>query len=266
MKACTAESVPKPAVPEFGVQYIDYSYDVPSTYGIDQFTGKTVIIQQSYRVDQKSVQLIVKNQQYASIVDDSGNTTTIYYNFRYKGAYGDEWRYYPFGDSGQGAHRFGLYDINIPAAFPATDSQYTNITLYMGLLFGVEANELTIGDQIDFQVQAQVGHINPPIDGFYSFSGQKSEWSPTQTITIGENSVTTAPQPNSTNPAVNPTEAPATTPTSTPTSPNIDNQPETVPLDTFIAVTVALTLTITALTLLLLRRQRKTACIRRGPA
>lgn len=33
-------SISKPSVPEFTVKYVDNSYDVPPTYGIDQYTGE----------------------------------------------------------------------------------------------------------------------------------------------------------------------------------------------------------------------------------
>jgi hypothetical protein len=36
-------SILKPSVPEFAVKYVGYSYDVPPTYGIDQYTGEPVI-------------------------------------------------------------------------------------------------------------------------------------------------------------------------------------------------------------------------------
>ena len=32
--------IPEPYVPEFTLKYVDYFYDVPPVYGIDEFTGK----------------------------------------------------------------------------------------------------------------------------------------------------------------------------------------------------------------------------------
>ena len=72
VKPAFAES-PKPSVPEFSLKYIDLSYDVPPTYGIDQYTGKTVITQDGYRVDNRSIQFTIKNQPFTPYMDSSGN-------------------------------------------------------------------------------------------------------------------------------------------------------------------------------------------------
>ena len=36
--------VTNPSVPQFTVQYVDHSYDIPPTYGKDAYTGQTKII------------------------------------------------------------------------------------------------------------------------------------------------------------------------------------------------------------------------------
>jgi hypothetical protein len=41
--APASASIPKPSVPEFTLKFVDYSYDVPPTYGIDPYTGKVVM-------------------------------------------------------------------------------------------------------------------------------------------------------------------------------------------------------------------------------
>jgi hypothetical protein len=82
----------------------------------------------------------------------------------------------------------------------ASNSEYTDVVLGLPFLFGVE--NPPVGSQVDFQVQALIGHIDYAGDGFYSYTGQKSDWSNTQTITIGESQT--------------PTPSPATTPTTTP--------------------------------------------------
>ena len=182
-----AQSIPKPSVPEFTLKYIDLSYDVPPTYGIDEFTGKTVIKQEGYRVDNQSIAFKIKNQPFVSYTDEDGNFTSLFYNFRYKGHYGDEWRNYPFSGSGQSTHRYEWYETISPK-FPISNSIYTEAAIPLHELFGV--NKPTIGSAVDFQVQALIGHIDPittgPIagDGFYRFTGQSSDWSNTQTITI----------------------------------------------------------------------------------
>jgi len=51
-----------------------------------------------------------------------------------------------------------------------------------------------IGDQIDFQVQAHVGHEEER-DVTIVFVGESSGWSPTQTITIPSSDGSPAPSP-----------------------------------------------------------------------
>ena len=68
-----AQSIPTPSVPEFTVKYVDNSYDVPPTYGTDQYTGQTIIIQDGYHVDNRSIQFIIKNQPFAPYADSLPN-------------------------------------------------------------------------------------------------------------------------------------------------------------------------------------------------
>jgi hypothetical protein len=98
---------------------------------------------------------------------------------------------------------------------PASNSEYTDIVLSLPYLFGVQ--NPPVGSQVDFQVQALIGHIDYAGDGFYSFTGQKSDWSNTQTITIGESQT--------------PTPSPAATPTPT-TSPELTPTPSQEPQQT----------------------------------
>src|SRR3989304_3159711 len=187
-----ASGIPKPSVPEFTLRYIDLSYDVPPTYGIDQFTGKNVITQEGYHVDNQSIAFKIKNQPFTSYNDSSGNNINLYYNFRFKGHFGNEWIYYPFSDNGQGTRRYSaMFYVLIDQSpkLPASNSEYTDIVLGLPFLFGVE--NPPVGSQVDFQVQALIGHIDYAGDGFYSFTGQTSGWSNTQTLTIGESQTPT---------------------------------------------------------------------------
>ncbi len=181
-----AQSTSKPSIPEFTLKFVDYSYDVPPTYGIDQFTGKTVITQEGYRVDNKSVVFTIKNQPFISYNDSSGYNISLYYNFRFKGHFGDEWGYYPFSDNGQGTRRYSAMFYLLIDSSPelaASNSEYTEIAL--GLPFLFLADNPPFGSQIDFQVQALIGHIDYEGDGFYSYTGQRSDWSSSQTLTVG---------------------------------------------------------------------------------
>ena len=196
--------IPNPSVPEFTLKSVDYSYDVPPTYGIDQFTGENVITQSGYHVDNQSVAFKIKNQPFTSYNDSSGNIINLYFNFRFKGNFGSEWRYYPFSESGQGTVKYStlfyLLTDQSPK-LPASNSEYTDIALGLPFLFAGDTP--SVGSQVDFQVQALIGHIDSIGDGFSGFTGQTSDWSNIQTITVGESQI--------------PTPSPAATPTSTPT-------------------------------------------------
>jgi hypothetical protein len=179
-----AESIPKPSVPEFTLKYIDLSYDVPPTYGIDQFTGETVITQEGYHRHNQSAVFKIKNQPFNPYTDSGGNNICLYYNFRAKGHFGDEWRYYPFTDSGLSSNRYSsmLFTFGSIPEFVASASEYTELSVSLTNFYSYE--NLQIGNQIDFQVQAQIGYIDYAGDGHYSFLGESSGWSETQAITI----------------------------------------------------------------------------------
>lgn len=220
-----AQSIPKPSTPEFSLKYIDLSYDVPPTYGVDQFTGKTVITQQGYHVDNQSIAFKIKNQPFTSHNDSSGNNISLYYNFKFKGHFGTEWSHYPFNDNGQGTRRyFSTFFVLIYQSpkLPASNSEYTNIVLGLPFLFGV-ANP-SVGSQVDFQVQALIGHIDYAGDGFYSFTGQSSDWSNTQTITISSSAPTATPKTSaSSTPTSNSSTLPTQNPTASPSQSGSDD-------------------------------------------
>jgi hypothetical protein len=210
-----ASSQTTPSVPEFTLKYIDYSYDVPPTYGINQYTGQNVTIQAGYHVDNRTMLFTIKNQPFTSYNDSSGNYITLYYNFRYKGHYGDEWSYYPFAGV-QTTHSYGPYGGGPFLDYPASNSDYTVTSINLDVLTSFPGGpQIPDGSQVDFQVQAQIGHIDPIPSGllagdFYNFTGESSDWSNTQTITVSNGSTSTS---ISSSTSANPT------PTSTPAVP-----------------------------------------------
>jgi hypothetical protein len=74
---------------------------------------------------------------------------------------------------------------------------------YTTLVYLIDANRpplwdnLVDGGAVEFQVQAMIGHIGRTV-GFASwyFSGQSSDWSPTQTVTVPANSNSPTPTAN----------------------------------------------------------------------
>jgi hypothetical protein len=121
LNAQTASAQSKPSAPEFSAKYVDLSYNTPTTYGTDQYTGDSIVTQPGYLIDNRSIQFTIKNQPFTPSLDASGNMTDLFFNFRIKGAYGTEsnWEYYPFALDGQSTGIYGgifLFEFNVAPA------------------------------------------------------------------------------------------------------------------------------------------------------
>jgi hypothetical protein len=206
-----ANAASNPVVPEYTVQYVDHSYDVPPTYGTDPYTGQTIVVSGGYHVDNRTIDVTIKNQPFTPYTDPaSGQQVNLYYNIRSKGHFED----WTTANSGHGQD--GLQASTSATTVVSFDIQYWNVPQ---------------GGQIDFEVQAVISYINSTYSGS-CFTGSQtivvaqSDWSVAQTVTIG-NPIISNPtqQPISTpNPSTNPTfnpYLPNTTPTQTPNPPNI---------------------------------------------
>ena len=66
VESAFAQSIPKPSVPEFTVKIVAQPYDVPTTTSIDSYSGKE-IIHQGYHVENKSIEVKIKNQALQSL-------------------------------------------------------------------------------------------------------------------------------------------------------------------------------------------------------
>jgi hypothetical protein len=207
-----AQTIPKPSVPEFSLKYIDLSYDVAPTHGTDQYSGKTVITQDGYHVDNRSLQFTIKNQPFTPYTDTSGNKIGLYYNFRIKGAYGTAWDYYPFAPNGVTTSRYGGIfwgnSTESPADLAQSNSEYTTIAIEIPGVYRVPAEA-----QLDVQAQAIIGYMVPSdymmAGHVYVFTGQYGDWSDTQTISIPDGKVTVS---TSSNPSMTLTSSPSPTP------------------------------------------------------
>jgi hypothetical protein len=172
----------KPSVPEFIVKFADYSYDVPANTSIDPYTGETVN-NPAQHIENKTLQVSIKNQTIQS-------TEYLYYQIRMKGHFSPEWS-----------------NISYIQANP--HSEYTVLTYALGENnasgnFDSRLDEISSGDTVDFQVQAQVWHYvlsdnpNSQFGGGWLFVMESaSDWSNTQIITISE-SQTPTPSPTTT--------------------------------------------------------------------
>jgi len=156
-----------PAVPEFTLNYADSSYDVPTTYSTDPFTGKS-ITNYGYHVERRSIVLSIKNQPIPTPVGPK-----FTYNIRIKGHFGQEWREMYLASDGY---------------LSPSDSTYTVLEYDLTGLGDNLGFCLSSGGQVDFQVMAMYGFIDKnltqgPLGSLY-FAGKTSGWSPTQTIKI----------------------------------------------------------------------------------
>jgi hypothetical protein len=193
-------SASKPSAPEFTVAYVDSSYYVPPTYGIDQYTGENVTVKESYMVNGKNIVFTIVNQPFASYADSSGNNIGLYYNFRFKGYYGTQWGYYPFGSDGRtvmpyNGQPWGSGDLS--PKYPASNADKTVISISLQIL---DIRDAKAGSQIDVQVQAMEGYVDIEVTGllagnYFNFVGETSDWSSAQTVSLsdGASETTTAP-------------------------------------------------------------------------
>jgi hypothetical protein len=196
--------IPTPAVPEFTVKLIDSSYDEPTTYSIDPYTGENVT-HVGYHVESRTIELSIKNQPFTpfQVEDEKGNnwTVSLQYNIRWKGHFEQDWHeiYYP----SDGFTRANLESEYTVRSFEGEYSSLDGLKLtHQGMYTTFPPDA-----QVDFQVKAMIGYVHReisiPVPGTgWVFTGETSDWSSTQTITIGEGQ--------------SPTPTPAATPTPTP--------------------------------------------------
>ena len=162
IKSATAQTIPKPSVPQFTVDLSDNSY----------------------------VAVSIKNQPYYPYVDpNTGYTMQFFYNIRIKNHFEpNNWtelfspEYYPtMSDS-----EYTNFSIPIEGSMPLPVTPQIHYSI-------------PLGNQTDIQVQALIGVVNRKLvlpdsqrGGFpsapYVFNGTESGWSNTQTITISANS------------------------------------------------------------------------------
>ncbi|MCW3999635.1 MAG: hypothetical protein NWE93_05305 [Candidatus Bathyarchaeota archaeon] len=141
-----AQSIPKPSIPEFSLNVANQNDGAPT-----------------------NIEITIRNQPFSSSIDTSGNNTNLYYNVGFKGHYADVWNYYP-------ANRTSSYIV-------ASTTDYTTITFALG---SSPLGAVPAGGQVDFQVQALIGHDIKISSNLYEFAGETSYWSSTQTLTMPE--------------------------------------------------------------------------------
>jgi hypothetical protein len=181
--------IPTPSVPEFTVKYVNSSYEVPTSYSTDPYTGQNVT-HPSYYVDNESIVVTIKNQPFVSFMDTVNGepwNISLFYNIEMKGHYAENWT-----DQYPEDPWYPWYPANSNSNYTIISNTYGNYSIL---------GDIPSGAQVDFQVEALIGYIDRDFshgffDAPYVFNGQTSGWSNTQTITIG--STSTSPTPNST--------------------------------------------------------------------
>jgi hypothetical protein len=226
IKPIDAQTITKPSVPEFSLDYTEHHYGTPSktTSTIDPYTGKTTTttVPGQY-TEWHTLYIIIKNQPFVPF-QDSNKNIDLYFNVSYKGHFENEWHDYPpYNGSSQEAWNYNGW------FYEQKDSQDTIIFF----------NLLPKEGKVDFRVEAHTGYykvnqIYPPNDPrpyyTYEFIGQSSGWSSTQTLDVISGSISI---PVST-----------TSPISTPTVPEFP-------------ITASLVAVLAAVTLLLVLGKRK---------
>lgn len=177
-EATESASIHKPSVPEFTVDLVDTSYDVPTTYSTDPYTGKQVT-HEGYHVARRTIEVKIKNQPFTPFADSDGREIKFHYNIRIKGHY-EEW----------GSEFDVVYK---PEEMPTqSNSEYTVIsynsegTYSFNLAPAPRMLEVSPNGEVDFQVKALVGHASEGNVLYFPsvFTGKESGWSNTQTLTI----------------------------------------------------------------------------------
>jgi hypothetical protein len=159
-----------PFVPEFNVQLVAYPYDVTSITitKTDPYTGKqTNVTTPGYHVENRSIEITIKNQPFTPYTDEEGHKINIYYDVRIKGHFEEKWK-----------NVYTKYEGSHPVQ---SNSEYTILSL--------PANYPDEG-LVDFQVQAITGYYYDELAGrpvlplYVLGYVETSGWSNTQTLSV----------------------------------------------------------------------------------
>jgi hypothetical protein len=151
----------KPAAPEFSLKTVD--------------TGT------------KAIELTIKNQPFEPYTDNDDQTVSLYYNVHFKLHDVESWTAMYYCGDVFPTHSNSDIKLVYPLQMSDDSSSYYLLKEKAGYYYFLV--EVPFSGQIDFRVQAMEGQLTSA-----SFTGQTSDWSNTQTITIQE----TSPSPNPT--------------------------------------------------------------------
>jgi hypothetical protein len=248
IESAFAQSIPKPSVPEFTIRFVNASYTMTTT---NSYNGQI----KTQQISNNSIEVVIKNHPFSY----ANNSYHVYFNLRVKPHFENtSWWVdaYPLTNyTSSPADANGVYSFAwfVSSGSPNQSStEQTLITLplhevALGYDLGTILMSIPTNGQIDFQVEALVGHNSEewtrinyspyfhenetfgfvPAVAYDSTSG----WSNTQTINLADGAVSISTSPN---------------PSPTPTVPEF-------PLISILSLFSAITLTL----ILMLRKHSK---------
>ncbi len=266
MSGLVCASTSKPSVPEFTLAYDTHFSDKLATYTTDPYTGEQQVSSPAKHYEWQTINVTIKNQPFTPYKITMGNNivdASLYYNVKFKGHFEDEWGYFD-----------PTYYV-----VQGTSAPSTVITFFIGangpngesgewdprFLERLSADR---GGQIDFQVEALSGYVQPgslvksPASYFDVwvpgvFNGTESGWSNTQTITIGDSTPTATPNASYPSQSLSPLESQNTTPNQQSAQITIQLGIDWSPLATVVLLGVVAVLLAVTVVLLLMRRKKQ---------
>jgi hypothetical protein len=171
-------ALPKPAVPEFTVNLYDSSYDIPATSRTDPFTGQTVTTPGRH-VEARTVEIRIKNPYFSP--ESNIYPIEFRYDIHYRGHFNQDDSWYNVFDTRDGYLK-------------PSSTQAETVYKVVGIPGGLNeidmlnwSRYIPVNAIIDFQVRAFIGgYTGTPFTG-WTFIGETSDWSSTQTITLDFN-------------------------------------------------------------------------------
>ena len=175
VKPAFAQSIPMPSVPEFTIEPVGPSFDIPPTYSFNSSSG-LFYVNEGYHFDYSTVEVTIKNQAFTN----QTNIDYLLYNVRLKP--------HNYPDS----YWQELFNPNLDGFPIQTSSNFTIIPIAAEGATELQY-QIAAGATTDVQVKAMIGHIERGFNGNatnqiemypYVFAGQTSDWSNTHTVTL----------------------------------------------------------------------------------
>jgi hypothetical protein len=189
VKPAFAKAIPTPVIPEFTVEPVGPSFEIPPTYSFNSSSG-FFYVNEGYHFEYSTVEVIIKNQAFTN----QTNIDHLLYNVRLKP--------HNYPDS----YWQDLFNPNLYGFPIQTNSNFTIIPIAAEGATELQY-QIAAGATTDVQVKAMIGHIERGFNGNatnqiemypYVFVGQTSDWSNTHTVTLPQKVPITASSPTPT--------------------------------------------------------------------